>query len=290
MDGNDAQRDLTTPSGNNTGRLELSFSVDGNGRTFIDHQYASNPFHICRAHYLDADLPEMATLYIQSCAGGIYRDDRHEICITANPGANVHLTTQASTIVHGMVQGEAHQTTRILVRKNAFVEYLPDPMILFPIAHLTSSIELRMEEDAQIVLGDAFLSHDPEQREEPFGFLANELRMIDGMGHLIALDRFRVEGDEIANGKSGAMGRHNAHGMLIAVVRQPIIANLKSSLVDVLSTVDGIYAGVSILPQGTGVWVRFTTIDGSSLSHAMLSAWKTTRLAISGHIPDNRRK
>ena len=54
-------------------RLSLTFSCDGGGRTYLDRQFASYPFHVCRPHYFPHDAPGMATLYLQSSAGGSTR-------------------------------------------------------------------------------------------------------------------------------------------------------------------------------------------------------------------------
>ncbi|HZF35124.1 MAG TPA: urease accessory protein UreD, partial [Candidatus Angelobacter sp.] len=81
---------------------EITFARDPGGRTYVRRQHVSYPYHVCRALTFAGDPPGMATLYLQSCAGGIYRDDRLRERIVAEEGAAAHLTTQASTIVHSM--------------------------------------------------------------------------------------------------------------------------------------------------------------------------------------------
>ncbi len=89
------------------GRLELVFAPDAEGRSFLARQFASYPFHVCRAQYLDAELPEMASLYLQSSAGGLFAGDRLGVSITCKPNAMAHVTTQASTIADPMPEEEA---------------------------------------------------------------------------------------------------------------------------------------------------------------------------------------
>ena len=50
--------------------------------------------------YLDRECPEIATLYLQSASGGLYRGDDVALSIVAGPHAAAHVTTQASTLVH----------------------------------------------------------------------------------------------------------------------------------------------------------------------------------------------
>ena len=54
------------------GRLDLVFKPDAEGRSFLGRQFASYPFHVCRVQYLDAEQPHMASLYLQSSAGGLF--------------------------------------------------------------------------------------------------------------------------------------------------------------------------------------------------------------------------
>ena len=45
----------------------------GGGKTFLLRQFAPYPFHVARPHRLDAARPDLATLYLQSASGGLYR-------------------------------------------------------------------------------------------------------------------------------------------------------------------------------------------------------------------------
>lgn len=280
----------SSPADHHTGRLDLEFSTDQAGRTYLDRQYSRYPFHICRPHYLDKELPEMATLYTQSCAGGIFRDDHLSIDVVANSDTSVHLTTQASTVVHSMEEGEASQTMTIVAKNNSLVEYIPDPTILFPNAKFTSTIGVQVSDDAEMILGDSFLTHDPGQSSDPFGYLASELRIADETGNIVALDRFHVKGREFMNRRVGTMGEHVAHGTMVVIAPRECLADLQQNLAHATAKIDSVYAGVSCLPGGRGVWLRYTAIDGVALTSTMQMAWKIARHSLTGQEPQSRRK
>ena len=135
-------------------QLALDFRRDAVGRTFIAKQYADYPFHICKAQYLDEQPSGMATLYIQSCSGGLFEDDRLSFTIHAAEGTAVHVTTQASTIVHSARgSGFAKQQGQIVAQSGALVEYLPDPMILFPRSRFKTSLTVQLAESASLLVG-----------------------------------------------------------------------------------------------------------------------------------------
>ncbi len=76
------------------------FAELAGGRTMLRRQHVGYPFHITRAFHLDRMRPDLATLYLQSTSGGLYAADRLELDLTVGAGAALHLTTQASTVVH----------------------------------------------------------------------------------------------------------------------------------------------------------------------------------------------
>ena len=93
-------------------------------KTFIDRQYSRYPFHICKPLYVDDHPGGMATIYVHSSAGGIFAGDRLSVRICAQPDSQVHLTSQASTVVHRMTGSNALLDTSVQIGDGALVEYL----------------------------------------------------------------------------------------------------------------------------------------------------------------------
>jgi urease accessory protein len=267
------------------GRLEVGFEVDATGRSYIAKQFASYPFHICRAQYLDPELPDMASLYLQTSAGGVFEDDRLSLAIEAGEGARAHVTTQASTVVHSMPVGEARQSVVLEARPGSLLEYLPDPAILFPKARLRTTIRARVHEGASIILGDAFLPHDPAGEATPFGFLESETAVECGRGRLLALDRFLVEGHDLL-----AAGTEPVQGTLMAVTREVPMDDLLAALRAAVPARGDTYAGVSALPGGCGAWARVLARDGAALRVVLDALWAAARTRITGAPPAPRRK
>src|SRR5712671_5978598 len=82
------------------------------GRTMLRRQHVGYPFHITRPFHLDRVRPDLATLYLQSASGGFYAADRLTLDLVVGAGAELHLTTQGSTVVHdGRADGSTmHQS------------------------------------------------------------------------------------------------------------------------------------------------------------------------------------
>jgi urease accessory protein len=270
--------------------VDLAFEVDLGGRTWLRRQRASYPFHVGRAWHVPGDPQGMLTLYVQSCSGGVFQQDILGLRLTAKPGARAHVTTAASTVVHTMDRGDAIQTLEIDAQRAALVEYLPDPLILFPGARLRNSVRVRADPHAQVMLWDAVIAHDPAGRTRPFDWLLSDLMITDPQGAVLARDRYRLEGEVFRAARPGVMHGHACQGAFVVVQR----AVPQEQMVDVLRTAlpasEGIYAGATRLPADCGAWVRVLARDAVELRDALQRAWYAARQMLTGCEPAARRK
>lgn len=273
------------------GRLELEFARAPSGRTYIGRQFYSYPFHICRPFNLDDGPCEgMATVYTQSCSGGLYGLDRLVMNMTVREGAQAHLTTQASTIVHRATDGMTEQFCNIAAEAGALVEYLPDPTILFPGANLKSSVRLTLADSASAILFDSFMAHDYEGGSKTFALFENSVSICRPSSAPIAIDRFRVTGEEFARGGVGIAGGFACHGGVLAVTpgidADALIGNLRRTV----GALSPCAIGFSRLPRVNGVSARILAPDAVPMRKAMLEIWRQFRTAVTGVEPRPRRK
>ena len=277
-----------------TGRaslLELRFEKSLDGRSFIAHQYASYPYHICRAQYFDADPAGMATLYLQSCSGGLFENDQLKFKMVAGAGTAVHLTSQASTIVHSARgAGKASHCGTIIALPDSLVEYLPEPTILFPDSHLETRLDLQLGQNASIMVCDCFLLHDPLVKGAAPALLDASLNATLADGMIIARDRMRIEGDTWHASQPGAFGEWTCQGIVLVFTGLVPSNLLCSEIRNAISAMDDLYAGVTTLSQSRGICARFLSHEAVSLKAAMTAAWKATRKLLCGLEPAVRRK
>lgn len=274
-----------------TGRAAFTFARDADGVTYLSHQFASYPFHVTRPFYLDPDMPGMATLYLQSASGGLFQDDRLQLSARFEDGAAGHLTTQAATKVHGMERGAATQSVEIHAGAGSLAEYIADPLILFPTARLVNRTHVTVAEDATVILADSFLVHDPAGAGAPFGRLDSETVFARPDGHVLAVDRYRIDGETVAAGPPGITGGLAVQGNLFVLTSRLPADELAAVLRGTLEAEGvGLYAGASTLPGGCGAWLRVLSDDASVMRAVLDRAWTAMRERITGHRPGPRRK
>ena len=283
----DPKRETTVAA--SAGRAEIEFGRAPDGRTFIKRQFACYPFHVCRPHSFAGDPEGMVTLYLQSLSGGIYQDERLSLAIAAEADTRAQVTSQASTIVHSMKTGQADLVVSIDAHEGSLVEYLPDPLILFPGARLSSTVKVRRHQTATVICADAFLAHDPEDRDRIFDCLDSRLEVKDLEGQLLARDRFVLTG-EMHRQRAARESRHAAIATVFVLTGNDDPGPILDAVRNALAALPEAYAGASLLPNDCGLWARILAPDGASLRTAMHAAWAAAREAITGTRPQVRRK
>ena len=283
------QEAVAHPLGHEEGRLELGFTVGADGVTRVARQFASYPFHLCRPFRFAGDPPGMATLYVQSCSGGIYGGDRLSVRITAPALAQLHVTTQAATIVRSMRSAGARQATELEAEPGSLVEYLPDPLILLPQARLETRLRIRADGGAQLITGEAFLLHDPLGLGRPFAHLMSMLEVEErASGRLLFRDRLALRGKDWAARIPGITD--DSVGTATLVMLSPDAAALVTRLRAAMDAVPGLWGGASLLQREAGVVCRFLARDGRALRAGLDAVWRVTRLHWTGTEPRTRRK
>jgi urease accessory protein len=271
------------------GRLELGFAVGGDGTTRLHGQFASYPFHLCRPFRFADDPPEMATLYVQSCSGGIYEGDRLSLRIDASARAQLHVTTQAATIVRSMRSGGARQESILAAGAGSLVEYLPDPLILFPRSRLEMSLRISADRGARVLSGEAFLLHDPLGLGRPFAHLVSLLEIEErASGRMLFRDRLSVQGADWTARIPGVT--EDAAGTATLIILGPDAPSLLGRLRADLDAISDLWGGASLLPCGVGIVCRFLARDGRALRAGLDALWRATRLHWTGAEPRTRRK
>jgi urease accessory protein len=270
-------------------QLTVHFERDPAGRTFLARQFVTYPFFLTRPFYLDETLPGMPSLILQSVSGGLYQDERLAVSVTVDVGAQVHCTTQSATVVHSMAEHQhASQVVTISAAEGALVEYLPGPMILFPHANLRMTLDIVLDPSATVMVGDAFLVHDPAAQNRRFGSLLSETSVRRPDGRLLCRDRLQITGDERTFAAPGVIHHFQVQGT-VWVLSSSSTLELLEGLRAALNGVSGLYAGASTLPNNAGVWVRFLASDALVLNRGFHAAWSAVRRVLTGRGLEGRR-
>jgi urease accessory protein len=274
----------------------------GGGRTVLGHQHVPYPFHATRAFYLDRERPDLATLYLQSAAGGLYRGDRVALSISAGAQCAAHVTTQAATIVHRTDGFPVEQVTRLEVGEHAFLAWTPDPLVLFPGAEICCATEITLAASSSAILTDGLSHHDPQNPApkslgpknpdlkgfgRPFARYGNVVVLRDGAGRILLNDRGAIAGEAMF-APSSPLGPYRAVGTVLVLSRGAELCD--PELLEKRLAACGCLAGFSALPNKAGLGGRVLAADGGVLARGLEAAFAIAFEAVFGVAPARRRK
>ncbi len=268
------------------GELSLRFGADGDGRTRLVKDYATVPFHLPGGLTHDEQVPDLATVYVQSPTGGIAQGDRHEVTVTVEPDARAHVTTQSAEKVLRMERNCARTDVSLTVEDGGYLEYLPEPTILYPDARYRRETTLTVSENATALVGEIVVA-GRLARGEAFEFDRLYSRLtVEGPDGLLAQDTTDI--DPLANDpqRAGVVGDYPVLGTLY-VVGHPALSD---RLHDRVAAVDGVRGGATRLPNDAGVLVRALGDRPRAVAGALDEAWAATRQAELGSDVPVRRK
>ena len=256
-------------------------------RTVLAGQRLPYPFHATRTFYLDRANPEIATLYLQSASGGLYRGDSHGLSFVVGPNALAHVTTQASAIVHHTHKNPASQRIRIEVGDGAFAAMTPEPLVLFPGAEISCVTDITLAATGCAILIDGMTHHDPEGQGRPFDRYSNVIVVRNAEGAVLLADRGSIAG-ELMMGPVSPLGPFSAVGTLLVLGQGS--QRCDPEILESCLAARGCTAGISQLPNDAGIGGRILAANGGVLAQGLEAAFAVAFESLTGARPARRRK
>lgn len=111
------------------GYLFLGFELDKTGKSIMRDLDRRAPLIVQQELYFDKEMPEMPCVYILSSGGPNVDGDRYEQNITVRKNAFAFVSTGAATKLAEMKYNYSGLKQHIVLEKNAYLEFLPEPVI-----------------------------------------------------------------------------------------------------------------------------------------------------------------
>lgn len=138
-----------------------------NGSTFLDDVYFTAPFKIMNPFYLSKDHIEVMLL---SASAAIMAGDSQDISIKVTKGSKLTFTSQSYEKIHKMEEGFASRQTEIVVEKNAYLKYLPLPVIPFAGSAFSSNTVVHLTDESSKFIMCDIISCGRYARGEQFAY------------------------------------------------------------------------------------------------------------------------
>jgi urease accessory protein len=256
------------------GKCNLSF-VANQGRTQLHRSYITHPFHLTSPWRLDPHLPGMAVVYLQTPAGGLIQGDRAQMQFTFGPHTQVHLTTQAAEKIHSMNTNCAIQQASFALDVGAYAEYCPEPVILFPGARFSQTIDVTLAEKAQFFLSEIFFSRRADNGAS-FEAFVSALQVRDANTGVLLHDRSCIFPQQHDLAGPGILGGYQTWGQAL-LIGPTIPPTWVRELHALLATEPDALCGVTLLHKARGVYMKAVGSEVRTVRRVLHRAWDYLR-------------
>lgn len=197
-----------------TGVLELDME-HRQGRSVAKNVYFQGAFKVMRPVYLNKGT--YPCYYLLNPGGGYLDGDTYRLRVSLDEGAQLTLTTQSATKVYKTPRSHAYQETVFHLKKDSYLEYLPDALIAYKDAKYVQKNIVHMEKGATMLYSDILTpgwSPEGEQFSYDMLRLKSEFYMED---ELIAYDHIKLEPGKQRMNDLGFMEGYTHLGSFIVV-------------------------------------------------------------------------
>lgn len=279
-------------------QLEICLARDDDGVTRVRRRRSRYPYVVLRPFWF-GDQPEgIASLILQSGSGGLYGGELLGQRYVLDADAAAHITTQAASVVHASRDlGPTVQHVEMHVGPAAHLEYVTDPLILFPGANVRQDVEVSLMPGAVLIYADGIVRHDPGPEDQPFAQYASGLTIRGSDGELLVRDAAFIDGPGFDDILTRETAGWSATGLVLAAApgqttHHGAWCSQVNAHLDALAIVrrGEAYASCSLLPNEAGVACRIVARDGQALRATLDASWRALRQAITGAPAPRSRK
>ncbi len=237
------------------GFLHLGFARRGRRTILADLDYRI-PYRAQRALYCDEAMPDLAHVFLITTTGCLLQGDRMALDVALGPGARAHVTTQSATKIHSMDANYAAQTQTLVLADDAYLEFLPDPIIPHRRARFVSDTQISVAPSATLLYAEIVQPgrkhHHPE---ECFGaaVLSMALQVARPGGDTLFTEKLLIEPQHYAMRQTGVMGSFDVFGNVLVCTPKETAERIWQRMSAAVNLASGFAFGACRLPNDAGL-------------------------------------
>ena len=248
--------------------LELKLQSDRLGKTVCEYQYTSFPFRLSPIFRLEGNNSQRAYLYIMNTSPGLFAGDELNVSWELAANTNLYLTDLSATKVHQMPElNKATITNQIVVKENANLELIPEPIILYRDSTLEQNTNIKIHSTARLFFTEIILPGRLARQERyDFNYYFNRLQIRDLNDNLLFIDGTKLMGKENSFQDNKIFSSLPIMGNAIAILPGEDLHSLMDIIeANELINTHSLETSTTILPTENGILIRAMAAKTSSI-------------------------
>ena len=262
-----------------SGFLRLGFERRGEQTILADLDRRA-PYMAQRVLYPEPAMPDLAWLFMITTSGCVLQGDRLALEVCLGPGARAHLTTQSATKVHTMDANFAVQTQSIALADDAYLEFLPEPLIPHRRARFLSDTRIMISPTATLLYSEIVQPgrkhHHPD---DCFGFtllsLATGAERPDG--RTLFTEKLVIDPARRPLRQTGVMDSFDVFGNVILLAPREPAERVHARVDAEVDAANGLAFGACHLPNEAGLVFKVLGREAAQVKAKVREFWAIVR-------------
>jgi urease accessory protein len=267
-----------------TGFLRLGFERRGN-QTILENLERRAPYMVQRALYCDSEMPSLACVFLITTTGCLLQGDRLALDITLGPRAEAHVTTQSATKIHAMDANYAAQTQSIALADDAYLEFLPDPVIPHRQARFVSDTQISIAPSATLLFSEIIQPGRKHHRpDECFGATVISISTSAARpdGCRLFTEKLLLEPQRYAMRQTGVMDSFDVFANVILCTPKDRADRVYERVEADVDLAEGVAFGACRLPNDAGLIYKILGRETAQVKAKVREFWGVVRREVTG--------
>ena len=267
-----------------TGFLHLGFERRDR-HTILARLDRRAPYMAQRALYCDQEMPDLAWVFLITTTGCLLQGDRLALDVRLGPGARAHVTTQSATKIHAMDANYAAQTQTVTLSDDAYLEFLPDPVIPHRNARFVSDTRISVAPTATLLFSEIIQPgrkhHHPD---ECFGttVMSASISAARSDGHALFNEKLLIDPQRNPMRQTGVMDSFDVFGNVILCTPKGNADRIYARLDAEVDLDRGLAFGACRLPNDAGLIFKVLGRETAQVKAKVRDFWGIVRKEVIG--------
>ncbi len=272
------------------GYLRMGFEIDPRGKCILRDLERRVPLIVQQALYFDEEMPDMPCVYILSNSGQNMEGDRYRQDITLKEGAFAFVSTGAATKVAEMSCNYAGMVQNIVLEKNAYLEYMPEPLIPCRHTRYISKTRLVVDPTATVTYSEIYMAGRKYYKKGElyqFDILSVCCTGARPDGKELFREKFVIRPEKENPRALGIMGDFDVFANVIVMTPKEKADEIYAATEAFINKKKKIAAGITRLPNDSGLLYKVISMETCHVKKLVREFCSSVRKAVKGvPIPD----
>ncbi len=268
-----------------SGYLKLGFELDKQGKSILRDLDRRVPLIVQQELYFDEEMPGMPCVYILSSGGPNVDGDRYKQDFIVRKDAYAFVSTGAATKLAEMRYNYSGMKQRIELEENAYLEYIPEPIIPCKHTRYISDTHIVIHPTATLFYSEIYMGgrkyYDKGELFE-YDMLSILTHAERDNGEKLFREKFIIQPLVNSVRNIGVMHNYDVFANVIVLTPKEHADKIYENRSAFIDKKNGIAVGITHLPNGCGLLLKVLGMEPGPVKKIIRDFCSSIRLEVKG--------